>query len=71
MDEIIHEFDEEGCHRLIVNGSPGPWFVPNEFAVKDEYYSTATPDIGHVAFPPVFTITEIGALVLTSTQDRE
>lgn len=24
-DVIEHEFDLHGCHRLVVNGEPGPW----------------------------------------------
>ena len=70
MDEIIHELDDDNCHRLIVNGVPGEWYQANEIAVNGSFFGIFR-GIGRAEFPAAFTITEAKALILTPSKDRK
>lgn len=66
---ILHEFDSDGGHRLIVNGEPSDWFEANELATNGEFYGRSE-QIAHAILPSVFIVQEIESVTLPFTDTR-
>ena len=69
-DQIIHEFDEEQNHRLIVNGEPGLW-VPFNSIAQREIYRAITSFFNGSALPEVFFVFEQPSTLLVSSGKAE
>ena len=52
-DQIVHEFDEDQNHRLIVNGDPGLW-VPFNTVAQQEVFHAITSFFNGSGLPEVF-----------------
>ena len=65
-DQIVHEFDEDQNHRLIVNGEPGLW-VPFNSAARREIYHAVTAFFNGSGLPEVFIAVEESSTLLVAS----
>ena len=68
--QIVHEFNEDQNHRLIVNGTPGFW-VPFNSVARQEVYHAVTDFFGGSGLPEVFVAIKEPFTVLAASSRAE